>query len=161
MTQVAVERKSNLSVEEIEEFNKRCFSIQEGIKIGQDALKEVVSNAIYILDNGLWKEYYSSEEEFIKTELNIEKSSFERKAKGIRNYIHLLASTDDPDEQITLTRMTPFAYRELRQIATDNKHVLKKGGESDEDYKARLTIKDEEDAAIIKDLWKEIYPRID
>lgn len=161
MTQlVAVEKESYLSKEEQEAFNERFNKMREAIHLGQVALKDLVENVVYILDHKLWRGQYASEEEFIKTELNIEKSSFERKAKGVRNYVYLLASTDDPDEQETLTRMTPSAYRELRQLATDNSHVLKKGGESDESYKSRLQEKEATDAELIADLWKEIYPRV-
>lgn len=151
-----------LTQEEKELFEFHSSEIQTGIKKGIEARNEVISHVLAVIESEppLWREHYSSEEEYVKTELNIEMSSFWRSVKDNKNYLYLFANTEDPDEQITLSRMRGAAYRELRQLATDNKPLLKKGGEKDEDYREKLVIKEKEDLILVQQLWSEIYPRI-
>ncbi len=162
MTELAIVANNPLlSPEEKEEYKYHSLQIEKSIHRGQEAKRELISHVLHIIDNGLWREDYSSEEEYVKTELNMENlSSFRREAKNNRNYLHLLANAEDKDEEISLTRMRGLAYRQLRKLATDGKPVLKRGGESEEEYKKRLDEKETQDSEMVLELWKEVYPRI-
>jgi hypothetical protein len=161
MTQaIEIKEIKPLSEAEREEFEFHQRETQLGITKGQEARNQVFSHVLAVLEKNLWRENYQSEEEYVKTELNIEMSYFWRSVKNNRNYLHLLATTEDEDEKITLVRMRDAAYRELRRFAVKNEPLLKKGGEADEDYKARLENQQAEDSQLVEDLWKELYPRI-
>lgn len=162
MTQVILEKYSALTEEERQEFEYHSFQIEAGIKKGQEARNQVVTHILNVISRNppLWREKYSSEEEYIKTELNIEVSSFWRLVKANKNYLFLLDNAKDQEEQITLSRMRESAYRELRQIATDNKSLLKRKGETDEEFQLKLQEKESIDNQLVQDLWNNIYPKI-
>lgn len=162
MTQLAAQKEAPLSKEEREQFEYYSTQIQQCVRRGREARTEMIEYVLSILnsDPPLWREHYASKEDYIRTELNIEKSSFDRMKKDNRNFLYLVGNTDDPDEQITLNRMSDYSYRELRNLAINNEPILKKGGETDEEYRERLEIKDREDVVLIQDLWNQIYPRI-
>lgn len=162
MVNTAISKSSTLTDEERTRFEYHSNQIRDGIKKGQEARNEVITHVLTILNSNppLWREHYESEEDYVKTELNIEMSSFWRNVKDNKNYLYLIGNTEDVDEQISLSRMRSSAYRELRQLATDNKPLLKKGGESDEDYRNRLEEKEKEDSILIQELWSEVYKRI-
>ncbi|MCY7363163.1 MAG: hypothetical protein LH629_14020 [Ignavibacteria bacterium] len=155
-------KESSLTQEERGLFEYHSDEIQSGIRQGQSARNQVISNVLAVLESNppLWRENYLSEEDYVKTELNIEMSSFWRNVKNNKNYLHLIANTEDINEQITLTRMRDAAYRELRRIATTNESLLRQGNESEETYQTRLRIKDQSDAESVEQLWQGIYPKI-
>lgn len=163
MTNIQILEKTNdiiLSPPEKEELNFHLNEISKLIEERNRATGKIVTHISEILSKKLWKEDYNSPEHFIKTVLNLEKSSFERFAKANRMYLYLVQQTDDKDEQTTLSMMNESAYRELRRIATGGFKILKKGGETDEDYQMRLYEKEYEDNVLIHNLWKNIYPNI-
>lgn len=162
MTSTAIDKIEILTTSQREEFKFHSEQIKKAITLGQEAKNELVSHMLSVISASppLWIEHYSSEEEYIKTELNIEVSSFSRLAKANKSYLYLIGNTEDKDEQISLARMRENAYRELRQIATDNKPILKIKGEDDNHYRERVLEKEKNDLKEIQNLWFEIYPKI-
>lgn len=163
MTNIQILEKTNdtiLSTFEKEELNFHLSEIGKLVEERNRATGKIVTHVSEILNKKLWKEDYNSPEHFIKTILNLEKSSFERFAKANRMYLYLVQQTDDKDEQTTLSMMSESTYRELRRIATGGFKVLRKGGETDEDYQMRLYEKEYEDNVLIHNLWKNIYPNL-
>lgn len=149
-----------LSLAERQEWQERCVIIRENFVTRNLATSAIMQQASEILKKKLWREDYESEDHFLRSTFNIEEKFLRKVFRANRDYLYLVNSTEDPEEQLTLKLLKESSFRELRRLASEEYETMRIGNESSEDHRVRLDKHEAESQVAIKTLWDWIYPKI-
>jgi hypothetical protein len=142
------------------EYNDAKVAIREGTWERNKATSKIMAAISNILRKNLYREEYTTRDEFLMAELQVSPSQATRLVNAHEDYAFLMLSAEDETEEKTLSSINESTFRVLRKHTTEGISFKKTRSETQEEYEARVNIQKENDREAMKLLWKYYYKNI-